>query len=378
MKIIVAGCGYGAGNIGDEAILSGIIDMVSNRFPHSDIRVMSFNPKLTETMHGVKSFGWLALADPKSILNYLNQIKKADFVLFGGATLGDDTYGLRYPILSTSKMILLARLMGLNCGMFAIGVNKFRTRLGAGLVKLFYGATKLITVRDHESKKVCEEIGIAAGKVFECADAAYAMDPYDNESGALALIQRGLNPREKMVAVNVLNEIYEQYHYKEHIAHLCDYLIEKHGITPVFVNHEIRPGMDQAATNQTIQLVKNKNKVRILSSEFYNPRLMVAILSHFSFTISMRMHLLILSAMASIPVIGISRGDKVDNFFNQLGTDNVTNIQAFDLEKLKENIDEVLSNREYHINIIRKFCEERRKKALLNVDALEESMCRKN
>ena len=153
LKIIVAGCGYGAGNIGDEAILAGIIDMLKDRFPSTEIRVMSFNPKVTEKMHCVESFVWMHLVSVTRIIKCLREINRADFILLGGGTLGDDTYSLRYPILSTVQMILLLKVLGINCGMFAIGVNRFTTKIGEKLVKYFYGSTCFLTVRDNESKK---------------------------------------------------------------------------------------------------------------------------------------------------------------------------------------------------------------------------------
>jgi polysaccharide pyruvyl transferase WcaK-like protein len=370
MKLILAGNGYGAGNIGDEAILAGIIDMLKNRLPSIEIEVVSDNPRFTEAMHGVRSFGWVHLVHPKRILKYLIQVRNADFVIFGGGTLGDDTYGLMYPILTISQMIILTKLLGVSYGMLAIGVNRFRTKIGANIVRLLYGSMKFITVRDSESKEVCKEIGIMSNKLFECADAAYAMKPFNIEQGKLVLIQRGINPKEKMVAVNVLTEIYEQFDYKKKIAKLCDYLIEKYEITPVFISHEIRPGMDQTANCETIEFMEHKDRVRILSTEFYNPRLMVAILSNFIFTLGMRMHILILSAMASVPVIGISRVDKVNNFFNQLNLDTVTSIQDFNLDKMFKSIDDIIYNREWYVNQVAAFSQERYEKAILNANIL--------
>ena len=220
-------------------------------------------------------------------------------------------------------------------------------------------------------KKICEGIGIAPNKVYECADAAYAMKVFNYESGSLALIQRGINPKEKLVAINVLNEIYEQYNYKENVAKICDYLVEKHGITPVFINHEVRPGMDQDATRKTIELVENKDKIRILSNEFYNPRVIVPILTNFLFTISMRMHLLILSAMAGIPFIGISRVDKVENLFKQVGLNTFTTIQGFDLKKMENDIDNIINNRSQFVEIVKKFVTHRRTVAYNNADILK-------
>lgn len=345
MKIAIAACGYGAGNIGDEAILAGLKYLLLGLDSSAKLSVMSINPSVTKRMHGIESFGWMSYKNPKSIIKYLRNIKDCDLVLFGGATLGDDTYGISYPILSTSLMIIFAKLIRKKTGLISIGVNEFTTGLGRFLVKSIYGGTDFITTRDYPSLSILRSLKIKEGKVFETADAAYALQPISKESALEELIIRGIDTSKKLVGFSVLDEVYQGYDYKEKIASLCDYIIEKYDYTPVFINHEVRVGMDQEATADVLKLIKHREKVRVLSTEFYSPELMAGMLANFELVIGMRMHILILSTIAGTPVIGISRVDKVDNFFQQLGSGTFTHIKKFELEKTIADIDDVVLNR---------------------------------
>jgi polysaccharide pyruvyl transferase WcaK-like protein len=360
MKIVIAACGYGAGNIGDEAILSGLINILLSIDSSINIHAMSINPKITKKMHHIESFIWMNFKKPISILKYILNIQSCDLVLFGGATLGDDTYGISYPIVSTSIMIFFAKLFRKKTGLISIGVNKFETTLGKIFVRLFYGSVDFITTRDRPSLMILNSIGINKNKIVETADAAYALNPLKKNIGLSALKLRGIDDSKKLVAISVLNEVYQHYDYKEKIAQLCDYLIERYDYVPVFINHEVRLGKDQEATNDTISYIKEKYKVKIFSIEFYPPDLMASMLMNFQFAIGMRMHFLILSTIAQIPVIGISRVDKVDNFFQQLGLDTFSHIKNLEIDKLFKCIDNIIVNRGYYVEKAKMFSRQKK------------------
>jgi len=83
----VAICGfYGAGNTGDEAILSAIINSVRRKNPDAEFTVLSLNPAETEKLHKVKAifmppFGLKWIIQFKKILEV---IKNSDIIVIGG------------------------------------------------------------------------------------------------------------------------------------------------------------------------------------------------------------------------------------------------------------------------------------------------------
>jgi len=49
---------YGAGNAGDEWILSGLLTALRTREPAGEARVLSYDPEATQRDHGVEAIGW--------------------------------------------------------------------------------------------------------------------------------------------------------------------------------------------------------------------------------------------------------------------------------------------------------------------------------
>ncbi|MBD3360226.1 polysaccharide pyruvyl transferase CsaB, partial [Candidatus Peregrinibacteria bacterium] len=54
MKIVIAG-NYGAGNLGDEMILEGMIKIIKSSSPDSEITALSASPEETSKKHNINS-----------------------------------------------------------------------------------------------------------------------------------------------------------------------------------------------------------------------------------------------------------------------------------------------------------------------------------
>ena len=83
-KIVISGY-YGFDNAGDEAVLSGILEMLGNLDIKADITVLSSNPEATSKLHygitSVNRFG---------IVSLIKAISSADLVISGGGSLFQD------------------------------------------------------------------------------------------------------------------------------------------------------------------------------------------------------------------------------------------------------------------------------------------------
>lgn len=54
MKIVISGF-YGAGNLGDESILSSILSSIKNQYPNAEFTILSFNPVETSKLYSVNA-----------------------------------------------------------------------------------------------------------------------------------------------------------------------------------------------------------------------------------------------------------------------------------------------------------------------------------
>ena len=96
-QILVCG-NYGAGNLGDEAILDGLLKLISSTWPQAKVTVQSAKPNSTHRVHKVDSVYFFP-AGVKSCfkfwfstrcLNTIRALSKTDLVILGGGGLFSD------------------------------------------------------------------------------------------------------------------------------------------------------------------------------------------------------------------------------------------------------------------------------------------------
>ncbi|MCK5215182.1 MAG: polysaccharide pyruvyl transferase family protein [Candidatus Omnitrophica bacterium] len=370
MTILIAGCPCGAGNIGDDAILEGMLRTIRIISPDIIIKVSSWNPVLTQEMF--KNYDITAIY-AQSNKRILYEMFFSGAVIVGGGTLVDDSYdGLAFPINHTVKFLKMAKWLRKKVFIYAIGANALHSQRARNLVRKYYAKTAIITTRDDQSKQVMKGLGINDVSVLR--DPAFTIDPLDEASAKKILRLRGIEKSEgsPLIGVSVMNEKMKKvFRYKVEIAKACDFLIEKYKAQIVFVAHECRPSMDIAAIRETIEHMKNEPL--ILSKENYHPREMAGMIKCFDLTIGMRMHFLILSAVAHVPFIAISRIDKVNNFMRLFGVapvGHIDEVQSQDIiaeaerilqdksaykTRIKEGLDKILKESEGSTNLLKGF-----------------------
>lgn len=109
-KILIVG-GYGYLNIGDEAILGGLLRYIENilGYDKNNIIVFSYNPQYTMNIHKVKATNRLY----KTIL-------KTDIIIIGGGELFGEYKNLFYKHL---LLILTCKLLNKKIYLLGIGID---------------------------------------------------------------------------------------------------------------------------------------------------------------------------------------------------------------------------------------------------------------
>jgi polysaccharide pyruvyl transferase WcaK-like protein len=75
------------------------------------------------------------------------------------------------------------------------------------------------------------------------------------------------------------------------------------------------------------------------------PREILAIADRLDLVISSRLHLLILASVLHVPIIGISRGSKVDNFLTPFGHTSAGSVDECDFEHMRNEVDRLIDSR---------------------------------
>ena len=312
-NIYIGGNIYGAGNIGDDAVLQGILFILRSAVPEAVITVgthqgqrLQYLPRTLQYVNGCHT--------PQVI----DAIKQSDCVISGGGTVIGDELDLSYPLGYNAKLISIAKLYGKKVSMLAIGANKLRSNAGVRTARTIIRLCDLITVRDEESRSVCLELGADSSRTATTADPAFLLDA--KETPRTRELKERLRARGRVFGVNVVDEAWAHLDtYKVSIARTCEYFHSRYGYLPVFFCNEVRPGnfFDFDANSQTAALLSCEHE--LLEPIYYSPGEMIDTLSVFDFVIGMRMHSLIFAAIAGTPFVAVSRVDKVDNFMELFG-----------------------------------------------------------
>lgn len=191
MNVLISGY-YGFGNLGDEAVLSGLV--AGLRAHGHNITVLSNNPEKTKALHGVQ-----AVTRYKGLLPALVQ---SDAVISGGGGLLQDktsARSLRYYL----GILRLAKALGKRVVVYGQGVGPLSPAGERTVRRTLTGVP--VAVRDRASQRRLAALGVSAELV---ADAALLLnEPKSTTTVSLTppvlLIPRGGHPEitEALVAL---------------------------------------------------------------------------------------------------------------------------------------------------------------------------------
>lgn len=167
MKILFCGPGYGAGNIGDDAILSGILRSVRSYLPKRTQYGAIVFPDYTKER-----------AETDIVFRYEEEVRDAfdwaTHIVLGGATLIGD-----WGIPRCSKIIELAHTLKKPICMLGVGVTDKPMEDHLVLLREFFGSLDLITVRSEKDKEIAISYGLSSERLKVTADNAFAIDCKD-------------------------------------------------------------------------------------------------------------------------------------------------------------------------------------------------------
>lgn len=120
-----------------------------------------------------------------------------------------------------------------------------------------------------------------------------------------------------------------------------DHLLEKTNRRIFFI--PMNPRTDYELMQTLRNQLRNKTNT-FLIEHFIEPEQVIAFVSQCSVVVSIRLHLLILSANVGTPIVGISRGSKIDNFLRQFELQSAGNVYDCDFARLQTQIESFIQD----------------------------------
>ncbi|EEP71042.1 polysaccharide pyruvyl transferase [Micromonospora sp. ATCC 39149] len=300
---------YGGRNLGDEAILTGLLADLRSHEPYARIIVFSRNPAHTAQAHpDVEAVPWEGV----SRVDSAEVLAELDLLILGGGGILYDREARRYL-----RVVRVAQERGLPLLTYAVGVGPLNDGVDTGMVRETLAGAVEVTVRDQESRMVLEESGLI-NPITVTADPAFLLEPQEFPEHLLR--EEGVPAGRRLVGLSVREpgraaERLDVDGYHRLIAQIADFLIHRIDAYVLFVPMERD---DIRHSHGVMSHMIAAERGRILHGD-YSPRQVLGLMRHFDLAVGMRLHFLIFSAMVGTPFLPLPYAGKVFDLAQRLG-----------------------------------------------------------
>lgn len=345
MKIVVAG-NYGAGNLGDELILEGMIKTLRRIDPQVDLTVLSADPHATKgkfEIHsaykfpaGIRSF--LAGFTNERFMKTSRTVKECDFFVLGGGGLFDPSS--KRGVVVWAIQGLLALWYKKPIIMYGQNLPKIDKGLTKKIVKYLFNKSVFIALRDKESIANLKEIlGTAAGttgavnKIHKIPDLIFKSQP------------RHLEPKTESVVLALREAPSVTNEHLRKIAKFINFIQDQRkNLTVELVPFE--KNTDEKLISFMLDLLAEKDRINI--HEYTEDRVKIEkLFSSAKLVIGMRLHSVLMAINVGTPFIALGYNQKVKNILSSLNlSDFSMGMDEIDLEKIRKMFEMIIGDQE--------------------------------
>jgi len=302
MSTILLSGYYGYQNIGDEAVLGGMLAGLREELPEFTPVVLSGNPEDTRLMHDVAA---IPRMNPGAILAAL---KDSALLISGGGSLLQDVTSRHSPLYYLG-VLWLAQRAGIPTMMLAQGVGPLSHPLNRRLARCILNKTRAITVRDATSAALLTELGVNKPPIEVTADMSFLLQA--DHSARLDAWWAEHVPADRPVLAVALRR-WTQGTSSERYTAITDALeafaAENHAFIlflPMQYEHDLPVAEEMAGWTHAESRVLNLP---------VTPREMMSVVGRCSFILAMRLHALIFAVQHATPALGLAYDPKVLDF----------------------------------------------------------------
>ncbi len=334
---------YGGLNAGDEAILTCIVNELGRMVPDVEVVVFSRDAEHTERHHDVEK--GIAVRDATRD-EVVPEVEHLDLLLLGGGGLLYDGEAHNYV-----REVRLAQERGIPTMAYAIGAGPLRDRDDRLVVREALNGMKAVTVRDTETKRLLEEVGVRT-PIEVTADPALLLTPQPFTEEMLE--REGVDAGHRLVGMSVREPGgaapgLERSPYHLTLAGAADFIVDRFDADVVFVAME---RADVAHAHRVMAEMAEPTRATVLHGR-YGPRQLLGLMDHLDMALGMRLHFLIFSAVAAVPLVALPYASKVVGFLEALDLPAPSNLQRH-AGPLLAALDRVWDAREELTGLLRK------------------------
>lgn len=295
-------CGYyGMGNVGDEALLLSLLQMLPEAV---EPIVLSGDPQATKKQYGVASYY------RKSTLTILKLLQQSEVFIWGGGSLMQDATSIASPIYYAGLMAL-AQQRGLKTIAWAQGIGPLNKSLTRWLTKQVLLGCDAVSVRDRASAELLSNWNlepIMAPDPVWALDSEPAAELPDTAKPIVAVVLRS-HPLLTTQRLQIIIEAIQDFQQQSNSFIL---------LVP------FQPDRDRAIALSISAELTQDCSVTTIS----NPKQLKGLFERVKMTIGMRLHSLILAAASGCSCFALSYDPKVSQLMSEL------NLPGYELSEL--------------------------------------------
>lgn len=298
---------YGGMNLGDEAILEGILSELGPELS-ANVTVFSRDPTDTLARHDVAR----AVA-PRSMTRreMREEIERLDLLVLGGGGILYDRDAETYL-----REVFLAHELGVPVVVYAVSAGPLEREETRRAVRAGLEPAKLITVRDRQAYRLLEDVGIER-EMHLTADPAFLLEP--EELSVESLTAEGVELHRPLVGFSVREPgpaapDIDPDAYHTLLANAADFMVERYEAEVVFVPME---KADVQHSHAVVARMQNSERAEIIRRR-YSPRQILHLMGRFELAVGMRLHFLIFAALRGTPIAALPYASKVSGLLEHL------------------------------------------------------------
>lgn len=301
--ILVVG-GYGYRNLGDEAILAGLLRALG---PKRAISVVSRMPSATAALHGVRAVP-IHRAIPELVCHRS--------VLIGGGGLFGHDMGALGRLLPTFALLALA--LGKQVAIHGVGVDEKLSPAVRLLLPRVASRAAELSVRDAASR---DRLGVDPARVSVRPDLSSLAIPASKAVGRRILRETGLDPARPIIGL-ALTAVNQQIRAPvlDAAADLMRRLPEVQFCFVPMSRHPRVPLHDDLLLGAELQ--RREGRLAVLAGDL-SPAAAMAVFAGFDAAVCMRYHSLLFAARAGIPIAAIPYAPKCNAWLREAGLEPV-------------------------------------------------------
>jgi polysaccharide pyruvyl transferase CsaB len=341
---------FGAGNLGDDAILLGFIQGLGNT--RHDITVMCGNPDEMSRIYGLHGI------DRKDMTAIRKAIDDCDALVFPGGSIFQDSSSVR-SVAYYGQLVKLAKSKNKKVLLLAQGVGPLTTFFGKRWASSAFNMADAVTVRDPGSLTTLQALGVRR-PIRVTADMAFLLpEPAESDSGGFSV--GGM----KAVGISV-----RPHGKKDDVQNLFGEfarLLFGAQIMPVFLE------LDRVHDGPLIREISKAQGGKIPDlRKMQTPMQVQQRLVRLDAVVAMRLHAGILATTVGIPPFMVSYDPKVTAFAKLLDLQAAPDVADLTPKRLFDSFMDFMKHRDRNVkNVIRKR-EELAKMAGQNLDILRD------